>query len=230
MINRVDVTQRPSVVRRDIPRRAGHPLSPRFFLGLDLGQIRDYTALVALEKLKQDTSAPIYHLRHLQRFPLGTPYTHITHDMSGLLGRDPLLNRSRLMVDGTGVGVPVVNMLYHAGLPVVPVWMTAGSTVSRKGRIIRVPKRDLVSVLQVLFQTGRLKIATSLPLGPVLVDELMNFRAKITPAGNDTYEAWRERDHDDLVLALAIAAWYAERSRHRTHTDLRLTPLSPQPA
>ena len=119
---------------------------------------------------------------------------------------------------------------HHAGLPTVPIWITGGETVSRKGRIIRVPKRDLVSVLQVMFQTGRLKIATSLPLGPVLVDELMNFRAKITPAGNDTYEAWRERDHDDLVLALAIAAWYAERSRHRTHTDLRHTPLSPQPA
>lgn len=146
-----------------------------------------------------------------------------------MLARDELLGRARLIVDGTGVGVPVVNMLHHAGLPVVPIWITGGETVSTKGRIIRVPKRDLVSVLQVLFQTGRLKIASSLPLGPVLVNELMNFRAKITPAGHDTYEAWRERDHDDLVLALAIAAWYAERSRHRTRTELSLTLLRPQP-
>ena len=120
-------------------------------------------------------------------------------------------------------------MLHQAGLPVVPIWITGGDTVSRAGRIIRVPKRDLVSVLQVLFQTGRIKIAPSLPLGSVLVQELMNFRAKITAAGNDTYEAWRERDHDDLVLALAIAAWYAERSRHRTQTELSITSLRAGP-
>jgi len=34
---------------------------------------------------------------------------------------------------------------------------------------------------------------------------------KVTTAGNETFEAWRERDHDDLVLAVGIAAWVAER-------------------
>jgi hypothetical protein len=41
--------------------------------------------------------------------------------------------------------------------------------------------------------------------------ELQNFRVKITAAANETFEAWRERDHDDLVLALALAAWHAEK-------------------
>ena len=80
------------------------------------------------------------------------------------------------------MGVPVVEMFRSAGLKFVPVWITAGETVSRKGRIVRVPKRDLVSVLQVLFQTQRLKIAESLALRDAIVHELMNFRAKITPA------------------------------------------------
>jgi hypothetical protein len=220
---------RPSIVRRNIPRRARHLQPPRFFVGLDLGQLRDYTALIVLEKVEQPGASLIYHLRHLHRFPLGTSYTDILHQVSGLLQRAPLASASRLIVDGTGVGVPVVNMLHQAGLPVVPIWITGGDTVSRAGRIIRVPKRDLVSVLQVLFQAGRIKIAPSLPLGPALVEELMNFRAKITAAGNDTYEAWRERDHDDLVLALAIAAWYAERSRHRTRTELTITALRAGP-
>ena len=38
-----------------------------------------------------------------------------------------------------------------------------------------------------------------------------NFRVKVTDAANETFGAWRERPHDDLVLAVAIAAWQAER-------------------
>jgi hypothetical protein len=30
---------------------------------------------------------------------------------------------------------------------------------------------------------------------------------------HETLEAWRERDHDDLVLAVAIAVWLAECAR-----------------
>jgi hypothetical protein len=33
---------------------------------------------------------------------------------------------------------------------------------------------------------------------------------KITPALNETFEAWRERDHDDLVLSVGLASWLAE--------------------
>ena len=29
--------------------------------------------------------------------------------------------------------------------------------------------------------------------------------------GHDSYEAWREGDHDDLVLSLALAVWYGQR-------------------
>jgi hypothetical protein len=40
--------------------------------------------------------------------------------------------------------------------------------------------------------------------------ELLNFRVKINLAsGHDSYEAWREGDHDDLVLAAAMAVWSA---------------------
>jgi hypothetical protein len=31
-------------------------------------------------------------------------------------------------------------------------------------------------------------------------------------SGNDTYNPWREDQHDDLVLALCLALWVAERT------------------
>jgi hypothetical protein len=44
-------------------------------------------------------------------------------------------------------------------------------------------------------------------LAPVLAEELGLFRVKVTAAANETFEAWWERDHDDLVLALALALY-----------------------
>jgi hypothetical protein len=73
-----------------------------------------------------------------------------------------------------------------------------------------VPKKELVSVLQVLLQSKRLQVARALPMAAVLVKELECFRVKFTPSANETFEAWRERDHDDLVLAAALAAWVGE--------------------
>ena len=49
---------------------------------------------------------------------------------------------------------------------------------------------------------------------------------KITTAGNDTYEAWRESDHDDLVLAAAFACWYGEKE---LGSILHLPPMPPAP-
>ena len=40
----------------------------------------------------------------------------------------------------------------------------------------------------------------------------MNLKVKINIAtGHHSYEAWREGDHDDLVLAVAMACWCGER-------------------
>ncbi len=44
---------------------------------------------------------------------------------------DKLADKARLIVDGTGVGVPVVEMFRAAGLRPVPIWITGGDAVSR---------------------------------------------------------------------------------------------------
>lgn len=47
----------------------------------------------------------------------------------------------------------------------------------------------------------------------MLVQELVILRAKVTAASEAAALAWREGEHDDLVLAVAVAAWEAERAR-----------------
>src|SRR5262249_53736892 len=112
------------------------------------------------------------------------------------------------------VGRPVVDMFrQHPQAPrTVPVTITGGQkvTIDLDGSR-HVPKRDLVSSVQLLLEQRRLRIAKGLPDAPILGRELLNFRVTITPSMNETFGAWREHEHDDLVLAVALASWLAER-------------------
>jgi hypothetical protein len=182
-----------------------------YVAGLDLGQSQDYSALAILETA--GGRGQQMALRHLQRWDLGTPYPTIAADVETLLGREPLRTSCELIVDGTGVGRAVVDFLEDHHLTLIPVVITGGDTETHEGGWYRVPKRDLVGNLAVSFETDALHIAKGLALAPVLRKEVATFKAKISLGGHDSYEAWREQDHDDLVLAVALAVWWAKRGR-----------------
>jgi hypothetical protein len=172
-----------------------------------------------------------YDLIHLERLSLGTPYTalparlqtleqFVRHRWSTLAFERhtmalPLANAPvALLVDQTGVGRPVVDLLRQAGFDPLAVTITGGDQVLQVAhREYRVPKRNLVGAVQVLLQTRRLRWAASLPEAVTLKAELDNFKATISLAGHDSYGAgddWREGNHDDLVLAVALGCWYGE--------------------
>lgn len=197
-----------------------------FFVGLDLGQARDYTAVAVLERTRTFGPKELqrgqwerpeikadrrYTLRFLERPALGTPYPAIAERVGVILSSPALSNRSHLVVDATGVGRPVVDLLRGAGLSPFAVTITGGTAVGWGDGEASVPKRDLVLTLQVLFQSERLKVADGLDLASVFIKELLEFKVKISISGHDSYEALREGTHDDLVLAVAMAAWWGER-------------------
>ena len=187
-------------------------MGSRFLVGLDLGQARDPTAVVAVEQVWPGGGPAEYRVRDLRRW-LGLSYVSVAGRMRALLAA-PELAGAALVVDKTGVGAAVVDQVRAVGLDPVAVFIHGGERTVGAGKEWRVPKRELVGVLQVLFQAGRLKIAAGLELADTLGNELVNFKMTIDPAtAHDSYAAWRERDHDDLVLALALACWYAEKAR-----------------
>ena len=118
-----------------------------------------------------------------------------------------------LAVDETGVDRPVVDLLDTSRIQadIRPITITGGHEAHRGERQSwKVPKKCLVSTMQVLLQGRRLTVAKSLAFAPILVEELRNFQVKITESANETFGSWREGNHDDLVLAIACAAWTAE--------------------
>jgi hypothetical protein len=184
-----------------------------FIVGVDLGQTSDYTAITILEK-REDNA---YDVRYLERVR-NTPYTTIVMRLNHLVKRLPV--RPYMAVDATGVGRPVIDMIRAANLPatIYPITLTGGDSVIRDGMERRVPKRDVASTIAVLLQTRCLRVANGLRESETLLRELLNFRVRISLAGHDSYGAWREQEHDDLVLAVGLVAWLGEKG---------LAPTSP---
>ena len=193
-----------------------------FLLGLDLGQSIDYSVLVIVDY--QGTVSPWYAVRYLQRWPLQTPYPAIVQDVAALLADPSLRGQSTLSTYKTGCGSPVIDMLVQAKLAPIAVSIHGGDKVNVDRGSFRVPKRDLVSCIAVLLQQRRLQFA-QMPMTTTLVQELLTFKVKIDPStAHDSYAAWREQDHDDLVLALALACWWGEREAAARVPDLTLSP------
>jgi hypothetical protein len=179
-----------------------------WLLGLDLGQSNDPTALAVVERTGA-WGAWGYQVRHLERW-LGVSYPEQVQRVQTLL-RTPELAGATLLIDRTGVGRAVGDMFADEVVQPIGVTVHGGDSVSRDGPHYRVPKRDLIFSAVAVLQQRRLKIARGLTEAATLVQELQNFKIKIDPAtAHDSYSAWREGQHDDLVFALSLALWAGE--------------------
>jgi hypothetical protein len=211
-----------------------------YYVGLDLGQSKDYTALVVLEAMRHVFDQPtiirdpsqesrsslaqtkcgtaFYHARHIVRIPLGTSYVDVVkYVRDEIIGKLPPRS-STLIADATGVGAGIMDMLDEAGLPHIRVMVHGGNAVTKSKRVWHIPKRDLVGAAKALLSKGELRIVKG-PYTQDLVRELEDFRVNISASGHDSYEAsWREGAHDDLVFAVSLACYYArEKMRKLSH-------------
>jgi hypothetical protein len=204
-------------MERKPDRPGGGAVSAAFVLGLDLGQTTDYTALAVGELVP---TKPVQVLiRHLERLPKQTPYPVQVATVGEKVERVKDLGRTLLVVDQTGVGRAVVDSFRVArlGVPMWPVTI-AGSQMGHAKRDPTtadwvVPKKDLIGAMVSLAHAGQLQISggISREMQRIAKEELKNFRMKITAAANVSFEAWREGDHDDVVLAMALVCWAAQR-------------------
>jgi hypothetical protein len=188
-----------------------------FFVGLDLGQRKDFTAVAVVEREERNwVEGPRLMVRHLERMALGTAYTRVVERVFRMM-RHPALERdARLVVDATGVGAPVVELLRSAGLAgrITAVTITGGEQAHGASEEWRVPRRDLLMGLEVLLEAGELTIARRLAEAERLKRELT--RIQVGGRRSDGGE------HDDLVIALGLACWRARAGRRRGFGTQRL--------
>jgi hypothetical protein len=195
-----------------------HPVgaNPHCIVGLDIGQRIDYSAIAVLELHDEVTGARdpatydfLRHtsiaLRHIERIRLGTAFASVVDRVAELVSH-PRLAGCTLVADATGVGAPVVELLRAAKLPcrLIPAQITGGLDESSDGVYYRVPKRDLVTGLQVLLDRWPFEIQANTPGVDALVRELAAFKA--SPSANGAMRFGGTKD--DLTMALALAWWW----------------------
>jgi hypothetical protein len=160
-----------------------------------------------------------YRVRHLERHGPPSRYKKAASRVAEVvrkIGEDFIL-----VVDVTATGRPVYALIYaelmraledtridfqHCPITVSGI---AGGVSQSPDVGWLVPRRDLISTTQILFDEEQLKIAEGLQLAGTLRDELLAFKPKADKP--DDLEGWREGKDDDLVLAVATSVWAAER-------------------
>src|SRR5260370_31481906 len=114
----------------------------RYFVGLDLGQTRDPSAVAVVERAEvypggmdyatyERVRGQRFRVVFLERVRLGTPYPDVVTRVRAMVRRASVTGRCTLVVDATGVGASVVDMLRRAslGCELAPVTITAGDRV-----------------------------------------------------------------------------------------------------
>lgn len=137
-----------------------------------------------------------------------------------------ILGNYTLIVDGTGVGSPVVSMMRESGLAPIPIIFTSGagwheeyekiSTMSgqstfRMFQKLMVSKEEMTQSAIVIMQQGRLRISADLP--QMLKDDIRKQLIKFTGKVNErtkkvAYENLTDQDHDDQVVCILMAAFW----------------------
>lgn len=213
---------------------------PSYVIGVDLGKMSDYTAIavcqrtaivtnVTRERFEGSERALIpeakllsgLELTGLKRPEKLTPYpviARMVRDIRDMLYRDKNAGEVQIVVDATGVGAAVVDGMKELGIVLTPVVITGGHKAKPNewGQWL-VPKKDLVSRLRYVYDEQRIKMvpAEKLPIIAILLQELDAYKMRITKSGNQTYgNEHRESEHDDLVLAVALAVWQTERTHN----------------
>lgn len=181
-------------------------------VGCDIGQRVDPTAIIVVET--QDREGITHYLARLvERLPLGTSYPvvadRITVIVRGLEQRSQALERRgtnfsiEVVIDATGIGLAIGDLLRERGIFPVSVFFTGGDKRSDRHDEVSVGKGWMVGRLQVLLQSGRLHLPTT-PEARVLADELVNYEITVNDHANASFNA-RQGKHDDLVIALGLA-------------------------
>lgn len=171
------------------PKPAGSGHTPhRYAIGLDLAKHTDFTVIIVIDIDATRDGQVVPHVCGFQR--LNTLDWQVQMD---LIKQTSALYNAPVLLDSTGIGDPIHDVLRSQGVPVFP-YLLLGQR-----------KSQLIQNLSVTIQTK----GVSFPDITVLRQELASYQYTISPSGSFVYSA-PDGDHDDTVIALGLAVWAAQ--------------------
>jgi len=194
----------------------------------DLGKMGDYSAYVLTESrtlvrsrteqirdFDEDSESEVIYpeiiVRWVERKQV--PYDVVIDDAAMRLTDLRLVDNCAHLIDITGVGQAVWDMMVRQGLAPIGISITNGLQTNSAGYGYTVPKVELISSLQLALRNRHIKFADG--LDQAIVDQIRHEFSTFVPKPREnrsvSYEAWREKDHDDIILALAMNVWWVYR-------------------
>lgn len=194
-------------------------------LGFDPAQLFDFAALSALEvnyEPGQDATYRVVNLERRQRVSYPDLVAWAADAPNTPIFREGTTDAPKLVVDSTGVGIAVRDMLRQKNVPLVAIMTTAGNALSKDLDGYHVGKARIYGKFFTVFDDGRIHINKEHPYFAQLYNELKAFKSKLSAAGNALFEA-ELGEHDDMITALALPVWYFEEFKPETTPKLSFT-------
>lgn len=179
----------------------------KYIISVDIGKQNDYTAISIIQRVELD-----YHLVKILRWR-HSGHERLISELNNLLS-DSRMNDGKIAIilDATGVGLAVCDFVRSAGIQCFDLTIHGGYSTKIDGWHISAAKNDVVFSLQNIIEKNRLKVNPELKYWKETKAELETFSPKVNETTlHVSYEAIRSRDHDDLVMSLAMAALFGER-------------------
>ena len=193
----------------------------RYTMAVDLGKVRNYTAMVVLERTYQAATAAEfirsgsagygggyrYVVVKAERLALGTPYPMVWEwvKRSAREFGDEL---GAIVVDANGVGSAVMDELRMAGLGVSLIGVvstgdqTVGGGKTVAGGFRSLSRSELLTRLQVAVQAERFRVDVA------KCKEWEALRRELSEVRLEGGRTKGGKVQDDLAMALALAVWW----------------------
>ncbi len=187
------------------------PDTRSFYLGVDIGKKVDHSATAILRVVHG--SPTVYELVYLERWKLGTRLFTVA-DRVVELSRRPEVAGNVIIIDQSGVGEGFHEELDRRKVEHVGIIITGGAGEPKTvgAREIHVPRVRLIANLLTLIESvpQRIRCAAGLKLWTAFRQEITSIQEKKKSSGGGVSYDQVSGEHDDLVLCVALALWFAE--------------------
>jgi hypothetical protein len=207
-----------------------HPDDPRgklhYVVGLSLGVGNDPTGFCVLAQHVRTEGwyamLDRADVGHLERLPLNTALPDVIKHLRPYLselGAMDATGAPEVIVNTTAYGAPAINSFHEAKIPAIAATIKGRDAVPEvTSAALTIGTNELMGTTRRLMEHGRLQVYPSLSRAEDFRRELATYDPHPPRIDKHDPEAWRDRPLNDLVCAVALAAWWSEQRPYTPKT------------
>lgn len=184
-----------------------------YIVSLDPAKLHDFSALSAIMVTRETgmeyNNYKLIALERQRRQPYDVTAAWFKKAFLNPMLRQNVTFQPIPLIDIGGVGEPTADIIKKLGVRVRGVRYTGGDGYKIEGRNVNVSKVLMVSAFLGMADGGRFTMPFKASFEELFKSELRDFRGELGKLGRVRFEA-EEGSHDDLIMSVIQACWFAE--------------------